>query len=64
MTARGTGKLQVYLNNNYIGDMFFHEAEWEIKELRICTSRKHTAIKLFVAAGKLDVLSLGFGTKK
>ena len=64
VTARGTGKLQVYLNNNYIGDMFFHEAEWEIKELRICTSRKHTAIKLFVAAGKLDVLSLGFGTKK
>ena len=64
MTARGTGKLQVYLNNNYIGDMFFHEAKWETKELRICESCKHAELKFFVVAGKLDVLSLGFGMKK
>ena len=61
VTARGTGKLQVYLNNNCIGDMSFHEAEWKTKELRIGTSYKHAEIKLFVKAGKLDVLSLGFG---
>ena len=64
VTARGTGKLQVYLNNSYIGDMFFHEAEWKTKELRICEACKHAELKIFVTSGKLDVLSLGFEMKK
>lgn len=60
LIARGNGTLQVYLNDNLIGDMIFNEEAWNKKELMINSSYKHSKLKLVVKEGTLDLLSFGF----
>lgn len=60
ITARGTGTLQVYLDNHLVGDMTFSNDTWDKKDVSIDVSYQHTQLKLIVKEGNLDLLSVGF----
>ena len=60
ITARGTGTLQVYLDNHLVGDMTFSNDAWDKKDISIDASYQHTQLKLIVKEGNLDILSVCF----
>lgn len=60
ITARGQGSLQIYLDDQVIGDMTFNNEAWDKNDVLIDASYQHVSLKLTVKEGNLDVLTLGF----
>ena len=60
MTARGTGAMQVSLEDEYIGTLSFRSGKWTEEALVIPKSCTHAALRLTVTEGSLDILSLRF----
>lgn len=60
VTARGTGMMQISLKNECIGTLFVRSEKWTEAALVIPKSYAHAALRLTVAEGSLDILSLRF----
>lgn len=60
VTARGTGMMQISLKNECIGTLFVRSEKWTEAALVIPKSYAHAALRLAVAEGSLDILSLRF----
>lgn len=60
VTARGTGTMQVSLEDECIGTLSFRCEKWTEAALVIPKSCTHAALRLTVTEGSLDILSLRF----
>ena len=60
VTARGTGRIHVKVNDKSVGSLPFHSEKWAAASLTISQGDPHAALWLTVTGGKLDILSLHF----
>lgn len=64
LTARGQGRVSLWLNEEQVGELSFQGTSWESKALTIPKPCTHAALHLAVTAGTLDMLSLKFSGKE
>lgn len=60
VTARGKGRIYIKINDRSVGSMAFHSEKWEAVSLTIPQGDFHAVLRLTVAEGNLDILSLHF----
>ena len=64
LTAKGTARVQVLLDDMPVGTLEFSAALWAAQTLPALPARRHTVLQLRIETGTLDILSLAFSQEK